>query len=388
MTLERALVSIVVVNFNYERFLGIAIASALGQTYDRCQVVVVDDGSTDGSRAVIAGFGDRVRAVFQENLGQTRAYNAGFAAADGEIVMFLDADDALHPQAATEVAAAWRPGVAKVQFCLALIGATSHSKRFVFPFFSSNMTPRRIKEQVSRTGLYLWPPTTGNAFARTFLERVMPLSANAFPDHTDGALNTIAPLYGDVISINKPLGWYRVHDSNMQNAPLVDRILRGVLLKRREAALLCSQAARLHVDVPSEPFDQLFHLEGRIALLKLAPERYPFSGDTLGGLLRRAVAKLGADDDSIVRRMALLVWLIAVVVSPRAFAERLVELRFVPGARPNGFTTALQRLGITRHPRPGDELLPGVPCPAPGERRATADARTPRDRPVGIGPSI
>jgi hypothetical protein len=389
MASDRPLVSIVIVNFNYERYLAIAIASALGQTYDRCQVVVVDDGSTDGSRSIIAGFGDRVRAVYQENLGQTRAYNAGYAATDGEIVMFLDADDLLCPHAAEEVVAAWRPGIAKVQFCLALIGASGQPKRFVFPYFPPDIGPARVREQVSRTGLYLWPPTSGNAFARAFLDKVMPVSAELFPNYTDGALNTIAPLYGDIVSINKPLAWYRVHDSNMQNAPLVTRILRGVRSKRREAEFLCAHAAKLRVDAPSDPLDQLFHLEGRIALLKLAPDQYPFSGDTLPGLLRRTIRKLAIEEDSVARRVALLAWLIAVVLSPRALCARIVEFRFVPGARPDVFTAILQRLGIVRRPQGHDHLMQpfgrsfGTAAAAVSNPRGEARSRRPPDRSAG-----
>ena len=128
------------------------------------------------------------RLVFQENAGQTKAMNAGFAAAVGDIVIFLDADDALAPTAVEEVVAAWRPGIAKVQFCLALISAAGRSKQLVFPRFGSSSSPARIRDQVLRTGLYAWPPTSGNAFAqRRFLECVMPLSADLFPCMTDGA---------------------------------------------------------------------------------------------------------------------------------------------------------------------------------------------------------
>src|SRR3954449_8708213 len=102
-------VAVVVNNFNYERFLSTAIESALAQTHPDVEVVVVDDGSTDGSREVIAGYGDRVRAVYKENGGQASAFNAAFAACTGDVVIFLDADDALLPQTAARAAAAFAP---------------------------------------------------------------------------------------------------------------------------------------------------------------------------------------------------------------------------------------------------------------------------------------
>ena len=77
MTVTRA--SVIVVNHNYERFLAQAVDSALGQRDADTEVIVVDDGSTDGSRLVIAGYGSRVRAVLQANSGQAGAFNAGLA---------------------------------------------------------------------------------------------------------------------------------------------------------------------------------------------------------------------------------------------------------------------------------------------------------------------
>src|SRR4051794_26221602 len=94
------LVSIVINNFNYERFVGAAIDSALSQHHPRVEVVVVDDGSTDGSPDIIRSYGGDVLVELKENAGQASAMNAGFARASGDIVCFLDADDLLYPSAA------------------------------------------------------------------------------------------------------------------------------------------------------------------------------------------------------------------------------------------------------------------------------------------------
>jgi len=91
------LVSVVIPNYNYQRYLGKAIDSALGQGYPRLEVVVVDDGSTDGSRAVISAYDDRVRPCFQENCGLPAARNRGIERAEGKFLLFLDADDWLLP---------------------------------------------------------------------------------------------------------------------------------------------------------------------------------------------------------------------------------------------------------------------------------------------------
>ena len=89
------LVSIIINNYNYARFLRAAIDSALGQSYASIEVLVVDDGSTDQSRAIIDSYGDRVKSILKKNGGQASALNAGFAQCQGDIVIFLDADDVL-----------------------------------------------------------------------------------------------------------------------------------------------------------------------------------------------------------------------------------------------------------------------------------------------------
>jgi len=92
------LVSIVIPCFNYAKYLGEAVDSALGQTHHPCEVVVVDDGSTDGSAEVARGYGDRVRYLFQENRGLPATRNSGIQAARGSFIVCLDADDTLAPE--------------------------------------------------------------------------------------------------------------------------------------------------------------------------------------------------------------------------------------------------------------------------------------------------
>jgi lipopolysaccharide transport system permease protein len=94
----RPLVSVVIPSYNYARFLGDAIESVIRQVYDRVEIVVVDDGSTDDTAAVVARYPD-VKYVRQENQGLGAARNAGIRHATGEFVVFLDADDRLLPDA-------------------------------------------------------------------------------------------------------------------------------------------------------------------------------------------------------------------------------------------------------------------------------------------------
>ncbi len=91
-----SLVSVVIPVFNGERFLAAAIESVLGQTYRPVEVIVVDDGSTDASVAVARAF-EGVRVIEQAHAGPGAARNRGVAAATGELLAFLDADDLMPP---------------------------------------------------------------------------------------------------------------------------------------------------------------------------------------------------------------------------------------------------------------------------------------------------
>ncbi len=89
--------SVVIPVFNVERYLGGAIESALAQTLPPLEVLVVDDGSTDSSRAVAAAFAGRVRVFSGPNAGPSAARNRGVREARGDWVAFLDADDLFEP---------------------------------------------------------------------------------------------------------------------------------------------------------------------------------------------------------------------------------------------------------------------------------------------------
>lgn len=91
------LVSCVVPAFNAEAYLAEAIDSILQQTHAATEIIVVDDGSTDSTGAIIAGYGTRLVALRQDNAGPASALNAGVRIARGGLVAFLDADDVWMP---------------------------------------------------------------------------------------------------------------------------------------------------------------------------------------------------------------------------------------------------------------------------------------------------
>src|SRR4051812_17019821 len=90
-------VSIIIPAYNSERYLRASLQSVLEQTYRDYEVIVVDDGSTDGTKAAVLGVEGSIRYIYQSNQGPSAARNTGIAAARGDFICFLDADDSWTP---------------------------------------------------------------------------------------------------------------------------------------------------------------------------------------------------------------------------------------------------------------------------------------------------
>lgn len=89
---KQPLVSVIIPCFNHGRYLTQAIDSILLQEYPNIEIIVVDDGSTDNTQEILKKF-NNVKNVFQENKGLSTARNTGIANSNGELLIFLDADD-------------------------------------------------------------------------------------------------------------------------------------------------------------------------------------------------------------------------------------------------------------------------------------------------------
>jgi hypothetical protein len=212
---QETLVSIVVNNFNYGRFAGEAVESALRQTHSPVEVIVVDDGSTDDSRTVIEEFGERIRSVFKDNGGQASALNLGFSISRGEVVIFLDADDVLLPGAAdSAVERLHESGAVQVQWPMVVIDDEGHSTGSHTP--AGSLYRGNPGESVVRDGpdRHVFAPTSGNAWARSYLCDVLPMPEPLYRLNADSFLAELAPLHGLIERVDQPLGRYRVHHAN------------------------------------------------------------------------------------------------------------------------------------------------------------------------------
>ena len=210
----RPTVSVVVTNHNYAPYLSAALDSALGQTYPVTEVVVVDDGSTDGSREILAAYADQVETVLQEQQGESAAVNVGVARAQGELVCLLDSDDVLLPRALEEAVARFdRPDVTDVEWTLWVIDAQGRR--------TGELIPRQpphggaLREALVRVGPDAcdFVPNSGHLFHRSVCDATLPLPDDPRCD-SDSVLAMVAGLMGRVAVLPEPMGLYRVHGRN------------------------------------------------------------------------------------------------------------------------------------------------------------------------------
>lgn len=326
-------VSILINSYNYEAYVGAAIESALAQTLDRVQVVVVDDGSTDRSQQIIQSYGDGIEQRCQDNQGQVAACRHGLGLARHDTVIFLDADDILDPEAARKVEDAWYEGVTKVQYSLRVIDGEGQFKGNVFPKYPSTMTPADVRAELYQSGSYPDSPTSGNAYGRAFLETVMPLLTMRHAP--DGELNGLAPLYGDVVTIAEPLGSYRIHGRNRfaQGHLVVDRFKSYLRQSEDRVDFLRehyrSKGKVIERDVLNR---DLKYIEYQLVTRRLDASSKP-DRDSAVTTLAHAVRATWRSPYHIVHRTLRLCWLVMVTVSPTPIARWLVEQRYVPDRR-------------------------------------------------------
>jgi glycosyltransferase involved in cell wall biosynthesis len=309
------LATVIVNNFNYAHFLPQAVESALRQTYPHTEVIVVDDGSTDDSREVIARYEGQIVPVLKENGGQTSTFNRGFAESRGHLICFLDADDVLLPTALERAVQRFEDdGVVKVHWPLCIVDDTGR--------WTGRTKPRHaliegdLRHVIVRDGpdSSAWVPTSGNAWARTFLESVLPIpeterqhgigSASA-----DAYLSMLAPLFGSVARLTEPQACYRVHGANDHSCMEFERRLaRDLRLFRHRGDVLIHYCEEKGLDVDPAVWDRncwfrrLERALGEIASVVppddsfiLIDNNQWMAGDTVAGRRRLFLQRDGQD---------------------------------------------------------------------------------------------
>ena len=250
----KPLVSIIINNYNYAAFLPEAIGSALAQTYSPIEVLVVDDGSTDRSRGIIAEYGDKLVPVMKNNGGQASAFNAGVARSRGSIICFLDSDDYFAPDKVERIVAVFeqpeflsKPMM--VHHPLSIVGDTAGilAGRMIGRRHSSPLNlyefARRYRFVHYRAG-----PTTGLSFNRILADCLFPIPEDGVRTSADDFIVKGASLVGELYSLDVSLGCYRIHGHNAWFAgarrkppafhATLDRYLNRILVETGRAPVM------------------------------------------------------------------------------------------------------------------------------------------------------
>ena len=147
-------ISVVMPCYNAESFVLEAVDSVFGQSYPDVELVVVDDGSTDGTKALLDGYGARVRVLRQDQAGPAAARNAGIESSSGEFIAFLDADDFWDPDCLAKLHTGIEDGGAAISYCgWANVGERArNSQPFVPPDYENGQKLERLLKNAA-----LWP---------------------------------------------------------------------------------------------------------------------------------------------------------------------------------------------------------------------------------------
>jgi glycosyltransferase involved in cell wall biosynthesis len=234
-------VSVIIPAYNAESFLAAAIESVLAQTRPPVELIVVDDGSTDGSARIAAGYGRNVRCLTQRNAGVASARNNGAAQAASEWLAFLDADDIWLPQ--------------KLHRQLEAIGDSDCACFTAIRVVDHGGHPREDRgtagTRLDLEAFLMHDDRIPQTIPSTMLvRRDVFLSLGGFDEHlstaADWDLLIRLRLYGTLAYVPEPLVHYRRHASNMsRDVPLLERDSRLVLAKAFDAAHLPADARRL-----------------------------------------------------------------------------------------------------------------------------------------------
>lgn len=331
--------SVIIINYNYSNYLGKAIDSALEQTLDNAsvEVIVVDDCSTDDSAFIIRRYGDQIKSHFHDkNLGMSASANSGFALTTGSRVLFLDADDYLFPGALNTFSRSFQDDVVLVHARLELVDENGTAYD-VFPPIEIPLACGNVAPELARRGRFQTTVTSGLAFKRSALEKVMPIPEFEFDRSADGYLATVVPLYGQVSSIDTPLGAYRRHPSNHSgfSADIARRARWRIDHDENRYKALRYHGKKAAVPIGNSlGTNDPTHLEERLASLTFEPQSHPYSSDRRFKLGLQGINSTLASQTNLKRKVIHSIIFAAVGISPKPIAQKILAWKMERSTRP------------------------------------------------------
>jgi GT2 family glycosyltransferase len=236
--LSRPLVSVLIDTYNHEKFIEQAVTSVLEQNFPAAdyEILVVDDGSTDGTAEIVKKFAPRVDYLAKKNGGQASAFNFGIPKCRGEIVAFLDGDDWWEPNKLATVIAEFGSHLEIGAVGNGLYEVDEDGKRLFLniPDRRYSCHFRDLEEARHFVELKSYLGTSRLAIRRGILERILPLPEDLLVE-ADEFLATLAVAFSGCIVLDQPLTSYRFHSGNQFQYTTADDRRR----KRKAVSLDC-----------------------------------------------------------------------------------------------------------------------------------------------------
>ena len=214
--MNQPLVSIVINNYNYGDFLGDAIDSALNQSYSHTEIIVVDDGSTDNSCNVIASYENQIFPIFKKNGGQASAFNAGFAASQGDIICFLDSDDIFLPEKVKKITEIFQ-AYSDSHWCFHSLKLVRIESKIFFENSHKYVSQEYdFREEIRKKGKlhFNHPATSGLCFKRLLLKQILPMPEAQNVSIGDHYLKFTASALSKGFFLDQELAIQRLHNDN------------------------------------------------------------------------------------------------------------------------------------------------------------------------------
>ncbi|HEX4067073.1 MAG TPA: glycosyltransferase family A protein [Acidobacteriaceae bacterium] len=290
----RPTVSVLISSYNYGRFLGKAIDSALRQSFRPLEVIVSDDGSDDDSCEIVEAYarrGDPVVLVQGSHRGMAGSLNAAFSVSSGEILCLLDADDYFAPEKISLVVSALRNSP-DAGFAIHRTQRIDDRGRQVGVYPLLNRLPVGDCSAVTlhNSGILMGlPPTSSLSLRREVAEQIFPIP-EYYRGYAEQMIHRLAPLLTSVCAVDEALSVWRLHGRNDANSAHVTagRLERELTYMRRlwseQYSFLLSRAPHLA--------DQLPPLEANALFLKMVYVRMKLMNDPAARQFHSALCDL------------------------------------------------------------------------------------------------
>jgi len=325
-------ISIIITNYNYEKYIAEAIESAINQDYKNKEIIVVDDGSTDNSRDIIERYRNKIKIIYQKNQGHILATNVGFKESTGDIITFLDADDYLFENMSKEVIKLLDEDTVKVHYKLMEVDALGNKLGPVpSDKFLLSEGPSVYKDILN--GKYV--TSLGNAYNKKLVKELFPLPKIKVIESED-YLSTIppdaylsprVPFFGHVKAIQTPLAIYRKHGENYgaTKDPYKSFLKRRrYLMKAKyDTNFMMKMASQLGIDFDKEIRFKRYELLRLRLISRRIDKDHPWKNDNCFYLIFLAIKNLKyPPKTSHFHNFYYLIWMIAISLMPTTLLKK------------------------------------------------------------------